>query len=206
MTNDRGSRFHECMTILAAALEVELAPEREGIYAKFLKQYSIEQIEMAATLLIKRHKIKTFPMIADFVEILEGSEDDAASVAWHKLLAGLHKPGPYETVDFGDPYLHQAAIDCNLWGMGIETNGYPDNKPKREEDFIRIEFCKRYKFHKAHSNPSMLAQKLTGILEHVNKQKIALGEAENWTPAQKALAGGQETLRILPTPERKKLG
>lgn len=199
------SKFYDILGSLGIVFDHEISDRKAEIYFEQLKSWSLDDVAFAADRLSKTCRF--FPKIVDFIEAIQGTEEDKASIAWSHLMAALHKPGPYQTVDLKDRYLHAAAMDCNLWGIGIDQNGYPDNKSEKEEAFTRMDFVKRYKYHRNHSDPACLPEKLTGIYEHVNTQKVALGEAENWTPVQKAIAESSKVIQYpaLDRPERKKL-
>lgn len=190
MTGKDTEEFNEIMSVLCSAYEKEMTAERQALYFRMLADYPIDEVDRAAQVIVKSSKF--FPQVADFVLVIEGSIDEKASQAWYHYLKALHSPGPYKTVDMGDRCIHAAIKDMDLWGMGIETNGYPDNKSQKEEDFLRLEFIRRYKYHKIHSHYESLPDCLVGITEFENKRKLALGEGTTWTPIQLAIAGSAE--------------
>lgn len=180
MTNNDALEFGKIMAAIVSAFNEQMNEKRVEVYFQALQRFEIGEIKLAANKLLDTCKF--FPKIAEIVEVIEGQVEDRASQAWYNYLKALDKPGPYKTLGIGDPFAHAAIEDMDLWGEGIERNGYPDNRS--DVDFIRQEFIRRYKVHAKHSNPANLPSVLPGIFETVNHKKISAGEHQNWTPSQ----------------------
>jgi hypothetical protein len=229
MQENDTERFYEVMALVCSAYEKEMSKEREALYFKMLSDYSIEDVERAAKRIMQTSKF--FPQIADFVEALQGTDDEKAAGAWYVLISALNEMGADHTVNMGDPVLHQTAIDLDLWGIGIEEKGYPDQRltgatvpqtrpdgvyyvpeKKDQTSFLRAEFIKRYKYNSKHSDYRSLPTKLTGLLVVAQRRNLELYGHE-W-PAEKILEAQNSIERALAAPvtleayrqERKQLG
>jgi hypothetical protein len=172
--------FAQCMTALALIFNEELKAEKVELYFGLLKEYEIGLVKNASDRLGRT--LKFFPKPADFIEAIDGTIEEKASKAWYDYKKALDRPGPYKSLNIFDPFAHAAIQDMDLWGSGIERNGYPDQRA--DEDFIRQEFIRRYKIRAKHTRPEHLPMYLPGVYEEENRKKIAAGEHLGWSEKQ----------------------
>lgn len=173
--------FAATMAVLAEAFGETPTGNRMDVYFEMLSEYSIDEIRIATKKLLK--SCSFFPKIAQFIEAIEGDPESKSNNAWYEYEKHIDA---YKTLDIGDPVAHQVIKDMNLYGMGLETHGYPDTR--KDYDFIRQEFMKRYRAVSKTADRSKLPVALPGIYEQENARKLALGEDRNWTEGQKSLA------------------
>lgn len=82
-------RFAELMSLLSAAMGVDVSTERMDIYFQFLNDFEINEIARAVYHLIKTEKFPTFPTIGKIRTLIEGDAREAmeleANASWAKV-------------------------------------------------------------------------------------------------------------------------
>ena len=138
MTDHDHERFAQVLQVLAEAMGETLAPARVAIYFKVLSRFEIEALERAAYIHIERSKF--FPKPAELIELIEGTIDDKAVLAWSRTLRAIETVGTYESVDFGDAILH-----ATITAMGGWTEAWRwERMDSKEQGYLRHQFCVTY--------------------------------------------------------------
>lgn len=192
-----------------AAVGVELGktaelfgePLSEGrvlLYVEALADLDLEAV--LAGFRRARAEMKFFPKPAEIRELVEGSRDDRAELAWARFLAAVREVGAYDSVDFGDPVVH--AVVADLWG-DWPTACRLDEK---ETPFRAREFVKLYRL-RAKQPGALRPGHLVGVVEASNRSRGFLGHlppvVKLGPPASRpapAIEAPQEA-RALPEPE-----
>ena len=76
------------------------------------------------------------PKPSDIREILEGSEDDRAALAWAEVLRAMGRWGYYDSVKFPDPAIHFAISQMGGW-MHLCATLKDETIPFRGKDFAQ---------------------------------------------------------------------
>lgn len=130
--------FKPFMAILTLVADTYGQPRlNEGavkLYFKVLSDYSLDDISRAVIEHLKQSPY--MPKPCDIISKIDGSIDDKAIRAWHKLLKAISKYGVYDSVKFDDPIIH-FCID-RMGGWGRLCGMTEDELPFREKDFREL--------------------------------------------------------------------
>lgn len=122
---------------LAEVFGETLSDVRARLYFDALSSLTLDEVRAAMRRAIQRCRF--FPKPAELLELLQGSADDQAEVAWSRFLHALTHHGTYTSVDFGDPTLH-AVLETQFGGWHeawkLETE---------QTRFAHAEFLKLYR-------------------------------------------------------------
>ena len=152
--------FSETIKILEASYSEKISEGTSKIYWDMLKGYDNEIIKGAVIECVKR--LKYFPKISEILEIIEGTEEDEAELAWLCLIEKIESKGHYQSVSFfGYPAIGAVVEAMGGWirmcDMKID-----------EEKWIHKDFIKRYPIMKRRGNYPL---KLIGQFELDNNNK-----------------------------------
>ena len=123
---------------LAEVFAENVSTARAEAYFIALADYTIETVREAFGRAIKR--CKWFPRPAELREIVEGSTEGRAALAWARLLKAIEHVGTYRSVDFGDPILHAAVVAMGGWSELWEL----ERMNAHALGFKRAEFSRLY--------------------------------------------------------------
>lgn len=115
MKNEDKKRFLELMTGLAEVFSSNLTEAGVRLQFNALNQYSIEQIEQAANIIVKTRRYTSMPVPADFIEAIEGNSDDNADYQISLIKKAIGIYGSYQTPKFVDPVTTEVVSTIN-WG------------------------------------------------------------------------------------------
>ena len=115
-----------------------------------LKEFSIDQVEMAATKLIRTHKYNAMPTTADIINAMDGvvriNTEQRAEIEAGKVLDHLHCFGSQVTPSFDDPitkHLMSHRWRYHSWASRVKE----DDLKWGSRDFVRA-----YKAHAVAAN------------------------------------------------------
>tara|TARA_Y100000114_G_C11761036_1_gene329750 strand:+ start:1996 stop:2589 length:594 start_codon:yes stop_codon:yes gene_type:complete len=95
----RREEFAKVMSGLQVYYRHELSETELGIYWSALQGWEVERLRQAAQAHVVRSK--WFPRLSELAEAVGGSETDAASEAWQRVIRAVGSVGRYRSVDFG---------------------------------------------------------------------------------------------------------
>jgi hypothetical protein len=109
------------------------------LYWDALRPYTLEDVREA----LSRHLVDVdtgmfIPKPADIVRNIQGNTTTQGEAAWTKLEKTIRCVGPYQTVTFDDPIIHQVLHDMGGWVPMCQVS-------EDELRFKHIEFVKRYR-------------------------------------------------------------
>ncbi|MDD5414634.1 MAG: DUF6475 domain-containing protein [Smithellaceae bacterium] len=148
------------MTVLCELYDKTPSPLLIGIYWKALEPFTDEQCETAFNSIICSSRF--FPKPADFIEFLQGTNQDKATQAWIKTVNAIRKYGNYTSVKFDDPVIH-AVIEF-MGGWANTGEWHDDNLRWKEKEFLQL-----YKVMEKRGEPYPLH--LPGLIEVINQSK-----------------------------------
>lgn len=136
------SRFAKSMTALADYYGKPLSEGSMQLYWQGLQSYDIDQIERAIGIHVQNPDTGQFmPKIADIVRMLEGTTQDAAALAWAKVLRAVSSVGMYQSLAFDDPIIHLVIDDITTWPALCQTS-------EAEMPFLAKRFETSYRAYK----------------------------------------------------------
>lgn len=102
------------------------------VFAAALSDYDAEEVRRALSVHVRTNKF--MPRPADLIEILEGTAEDRARMAWQKVKSAQRRYGAHYSVAFTDPLIHYAVERLGGWTAlsRIEAK----DEPFRERDFV----------------------------------------------------------------------
>jgi len=152
--------FLQSLNSLESAFGEKLSEDRAKIYWDILKGYSDLEIKKAVVRSIR--ELKFFPKIFEIIEIIEGSTEDEAEVAWLILKEKIERYGGYMSISFPEnPVIGSVVKVLGGWIIICDTT-------IEEEKWVKKEFIKLYPIMKKKSNHP---EQLPGIFEIENNQK-----------------------------------
>lgn len=137
MTRADAGAFAAEMAGLAEVFGEPVSEVRMQLYFEALSTFTLEEVRAAVRGAIRGCRF--FPKPAELIEMLHGSSEDQAEVAWGLFLEALTRHGTYVSVDFGDPILH-AVIQTQFGGWHEAWQLTTD-----ETRFAHAEFLKLYR-------------------------------------------------------------
>ncbi len=191
-------RFAKAMSALAEYYGKPMNSAVMSLYWQGLQSYSIEAIEDA----IGRHLRNPdtgmwMPKIADIVKMMEGSTQDAAVLAWAKVMRATGSVGQYQSIAFDDPLIHAAIDDIGGWPFICQTK-------EDELPFVQRRFEQNYRAYKTRSDVPTYPKYLVGICEIQNAGRGFKSPmprlAGNPEAAALVMKNGSETPRLTVTP------
>ncbi|VVE47127.1 bacteriophage protein [Pandoraea communis] len=130
------------------------------------------------------------PKPADVVKMLQGSTQDSALLAWHKVDKAIREVGTYASVAFDDALIHRVVFEMGGW-VSLGT------KDESEWPFVKNEFVNRYRGYRGRSQVPEYPPLLIGIAETTNTRAglqsqgpVLIGNAD---AARAIVAGGSDT-------------
>lgn len=128
-------KFKEYMAALCEVHNREpLTFTLNDIYWKTLEPFDDQVCESAFKHLLMHTKF--FPKPSEFLEILEGNNQDQAMLAWLKVTRAIRRIGTYQSVRFDDPVIHATIQAMGGWvslGDVLEKD-----LPWKQREFERI--------------------------------------------------------------------
>lgn len=116
MTQGDYKRFFQALTVLADYYGKALSEGSMLLYRQGLQGYEIEQIEKAIGIHVQNPDSgQWMPKIADIVRMIEGTTQDAAAMAWAKVMRAVGSVGQYQSLAFDDPIIHLVIGDLGSW-------------------------------------------------------------------------------------------
>lgn len=207
--------FDEFAAVLQATAELypqrTLSPAALALYWSALKDLALPEVRAGIGAHINNPDVGQFmPKPADVRRSLSGTTQDAAMMAWSKVVRAAKSVGAYTTVVFDDPYIHATLSDMGGWVTFCRGN--EDDLPFREKEFVA-----KYRAYRAKPASELaFVKKLTGIIDQENGSRgyapepVALigkpdraqrvleaGSARNWL---KVAYVAQEGVKPLPEP------
>lgn len=162
----------------------EITPDVIGIYWNALIRFDLIEVRKALNLHVQNPDAGQFvPKPADLIRVLEGSNQNAAAVAWSKIVKAIGKVGPYRDVVFDDPIIHAVLTDMGGW---ITINGMSDH----DMPFRGNEFEKRYQGYSIRGSTDDYPRLLSGM-ERLHNEK------EGFDLHPPVLIGNQEMAEIV---------
>jgi len=119
---------------------VQLEAHMLEFMLKALGGYTIAQIEAAALQIVRTRKYTTMPTIADFVEAIEGSVEDKASVQALLVWDAIRRYGIYAHPTFEAPITNQVVREMG-WKSTYAT-------PENERSWFLRNVSSAYKAHR----------------------------------------------------------
>lgn len=147
--------------ILSATMEIynkELSELGIQMYYNTLKDYNTDTVMQAFNIAIKTNKYNVLPKPAEIIEIIEGSKEEKADIAWGSVIQAMRKHGHYASIDFED-----TAISATINHLGGWQ--YLCGQTKEELHFIQKDFIRLYNAFSKRNNPRI---KLPGFFEEKN--------------------------------------
>lgn len=130
------------------------------------------------------------PKPADVIKMLDGSTQDSALLAWHKVDKAVREVGTHVSVVFDDALIHRVIFEMGGW---VLIGGKDD----KEWPFVRNEFVNRYRGYRGRSQVPEYPPVLVGIAEAANTRNhfqsaapVLVGIAEI---ARRVMLGGSAT-------------
>jgi len=157
--------FATTMIAIGQNYGVKLEPHFLEFMLKALGGYTIGQIEAAALQIVRTRKYTTMPTIADFVEAIEGSVDDKASVQVLLVWDAIRRFGVYAQPVFEDPVTNRVV--CQLGWKSICAT------PEKERGWFLRNVATAYKAHRkcdevqAISGPASVGGLIEGMVKHI---------------------------------------
>lgn len=123
-------KFTECMTMLGELFDKEISKTLQTVYWDILQPFDDERCVMAFNQVVK--ECKFFPKPVEILVFLQGTSEDKAVQAWALVDNAMRKTGNYESLDFGDPKIHQCIEILGGWSQ-LGTLTEDEWKWKRKE-------------------------------------------------------------------------
>ena len=123
MTNEDSPLFVRAMGMLNLAYpRQQISPQSQALYFERLRRFSIQAVTRAIEHAVD-HGGEFPPSIARLIELIEGTPEDRAALAWGRVHnAALRGYGTYRPLDFGDEVIHATVAAMGGWGVLSELS------------------------------------------------------------------------------------
>jgi len=151
--------IRDCFELLESDYGKQTNQKKE-LWGKTFKKYTDKQLIDAVGEFLRRGKF--FPRVSDIIELIEGTSEDEAELAWINLIEKIRRKGYYHSVSF-----HKyPAIGAVVEAMGgwIEISDMKISEKK----WVKKEFIKLYPIMKRRGNYPL---ELVGQFELDNSNK-----------------------------------
>lgn len=109
------------------------------LYWDVLKNFTLEDVREALNRHLADVDVGMFiPKPADIIRNIEGNTSTQSELAWTKVDKAIRSVGPWQSITFDDPIIHQVVNDMGGW-VALCSIG------AQEQPFKHIEFVKRYR-------------------------------------------------------------
>lgn len=195
MTQSDYKRFFHALTVLADYYGKALSEGSMLLYRQGLQGYEIEQIEKAIGIHVQNPDSgQWMPKIADIVRMIEGTTQDAAAIAWAKVMRAVGSVGQYQSLAFDDPIIHLVIGDLGSWPSLCQTS-------EEELPFLAKRFEISYRAYKRRSDDIPVHPRyLVGVSEMQNAGQgfrsdppRLVGDQEK---ARRVMLGGTDKARL----------
>lgn len=115
MTDNDKNAFAQIMYGLADNFSASITQEGMRFRYECLSGYDIDQIRRAATHIVKTRKFTKMPTIADFIEAIEGNQEDKAEEQAMKVLEEMRRVGSWSSPSFDDEKTKKIVASLG-WG------------------------------------------------------------------------------------------
>ena len=160
-----------------------------AVWAQACEPFDMEQVRKAMTAHATDPERGQFPpKPADIVKALQGTQTDAALLAWGLVYRAISAVGAYQSIDFGNAAIHAAVSDLGGWPTVCRT--MIDDLP-----FVQKRFCDSFRVYRSRGAPEAPSY-LAGESEKAN----ALAGKPTQDPAR---IGGERARIASQTPEAK---
>lgn len=158
-TAQERSRINTALIALWEALDNsgrEISIEKRRTYAIALAHLGVEQIEIAC--LQAMQQCQYFPRPVELIELVAGTLEQRAAIAWDKLYAAIYEVGAYKSVEFDDPVISRCVQNCGGWQAVCE----------KQVTWLKKDFMQAYKTFA--TNGLSKPVRLTGIHDQKNNR------------------------------------
>ena len=160
------------------------------IYWLALLDLDINDIQRAASDIIRTRVYSSLPKPADIIEAIRGTSTDRATGAWIKVLGTLRGVGSYQSVQFDDPVIHSCIEMMGGWPeLG---NMHIDDEKWKQREFEKLyPIMEKRGNHPTHlSGRFELDNTAKGYLENVEEPvKIGFDETKQIEASDGAAKG-----------------
>lgn len=166
MKQEHFDNFCELLDTVAEQYSKNLTPSLKMLYWQGLHDKDFEAVRTALFNHIRNASAsgKFMPKISDIIEMIEGSAEDSALVAWSTVDKAVREKGTYVSIVFDDSLIHKVLQDMGGW--------IPLGDKKEEEwPFVAKEFCNRYRGYKSRSQSPDYPAHLIGLAEAHNSKE-----------------------------------
>jgi len=106
------------------------------LYWMALKDFRVEQIQQAASDIIRERVYPSLPKPAEIIEAIQGTSETRAVEAWLEVYEALKRIGTYQSVKFSDPAIHSVIESLGGW---VELGRTPEAEIKwKQREFERL--------------------------------------------------------------------
>ncbi len=138
-----------------------ISPLMVKIYWEILKSYDLASVVRALESHVQDVDVGQFmPKPADVFRILKGDSRTQSLQAWTKVDQAIRVVGPYRSVVFDEPVIHQVITEMGGWIKLCATK-------EKELPFVAKEFQTRFGSYR-HKPPQGYPSFLSGISAHQN--------------------------------------
>jgi len=144
----------------------DISEQQADLWFGALDQYDVAAVSQALNAWVRNpDEGKWPPKPADVIRMIEGSTGDRGLLAWSLVDRAVRSLGPYQTLVFEDPIIHQVISDMGGW---IDLCG---TATERDFEFKGKEFEKRYRAYASRGGVQDYPAKLPGLSEVDRGQK-----------------------------------
>lgn len=137
------AEFTKCIAVLSAGVGREMTQATAEVWYQVLGDLTAEQLQQAIVTALRSYKFAGFPPVGQIREWAgagAGSTEDAAAIAWSKVLRAMRLIGGYQSVEWDDPAI-PFAIDSVAGGW----NSLCEMQSSELHSFGRAKFIAAYK-------------------------------------------------------------
>lgn len=157
--------FHEGIVGVMSFYGKDVSTFALDIWWSAMKPYELGDVRDAFSRYVVNPDLGRFPpKPADLVRMIEGTTQDAATLAWAKTMQAVGRVGQYQSIAFDDALIHAVIDDLGGWPALCQTS-------EEEVPFLQRRFEQAYRAYRSRRDLPAYPRYLVGVSEAQNAGK-----------------------------------
>lgn len=157
----------------------EPSPLKVELYFQSLRDYQIEDIKNAVSVMIRTRVFPSFPKPAEIIQEINGTAKDRSLSAWILVTDAIRRHGSYESVQFEDSVIHSVVDVMGGWPKLCQTNEDELKWKQKEFENLYQVIGRRDGNHPNHLPGIIeLENRMNGYEDHIPKPVLITGNVD----------------------------
>jgi hypothetical protein len=165
MKTEDFQEFHDGIVGVMSFYRQDVSRFALDIWWQAMKPFDLDAVRQAFSRYVVNPDSGQYPpKPADIVRLIEGTTQDAATLAWAKTMQAVGRVGQYQSIAFDDPIIHAVIEDIGGWPGLCQTT-------EDEVPFVQRRFEQVYRTYRSRGQAPAYPRYLPGVSELQNAGK-----------------------------------